>query len=96
MMHWLNALNIKYREVQKGIYVDGHQREDVLNYRHELLDKMEELASRIPIISTKREAIEGEIIWPLANVRTILLVTIDEITFSANDGLKRLWLPDGE
>ncbi|CCI48894.1 unnamed protein product [Albugo candida] len=34
VMRWLNALNIKYREVQKGIYVDEHKREDVLRYSH--------------------------------------------------------------
>ena len=39
MMRWLNAFNIKYSEVQKGIHVDGHDREDVLKYRHEFLEK---------------------------------------------------------
>lgn len=95
-MGWLNALNRKYSEVQKGIYDDGHEREGVLEYRHEFLEKMEQLAPQIPIITTKGEDREGETIWPSAKVRPLLLVTHDESKFSANDGLKRLWLSDGE
>ena len=95
MVRWLNALNINYREAQKGTYVDGHKSEDVLTYRNEF-EEMEELTPWIPIIPPEAEDREGEIIWPSANVRPLLLVTHDESTFSANDGLKRLWPPDGE
>lgn len=35
---WLHKLGYKMTEVQKGIYVDGHEREDVVDYRWKFLE----------------------------------------------------------
>jgi len=36
---WLRKLGYELKECKKGIYVDGHEREDVVAYRKEFLDK---------------------------------------------------------
>lgn len=37
---WLNRLGYKWKEVQKGVFFDGHRREDVVEYRKTFLDKI--------------------------------------------------------
>jgi hypothetical protein len=39
---WLKSMGFKYKEYRKGIYVDGHERDDVVEYRKEFLAKMKE------------------------------------------------------
>ena len=42
---WLKHMGFEFKQYQKGIYVDGHEREDVVAYRKEFLAKMKELVS---------------------------------------------------
>ena len=35
---WLNRLGYKWKEVQKGVFFDGHEREDVVEYRETFLN----------------------------------------------------------
>jgi hypothetical protein len=37
---WLNILGYSFQQHHKGIYYDGHEREDVVQYRKEFLEKM--------------------------------------------------------
>ena len=97
---WLHSLDIKYRIVTKGIYIDGHEREDVIAYRQHFLERMADLKAWIPTIVGKEE-VDGNnefiaITWSPDGIRPFILVTHDESTFAAHDGLKRLWLPDGK
>ena len=39
---WLAKLGYELKEAKKGIYVDGHEREDVVTYRQEFLRKFAE------------------------------------------------------
>nr|CCA25177.1 AlNc14C279G10089 [Albugo laibachii Nc14] len=58
---------------------------------------MESFESRVPFIGDgDKQLEETKIIWPKEDVRPLILVTHDEGTFSAHDGLKRLWMPIGE
>ena len=94
---WLKSLDITYRTVTKGIYMDGDEREDVVSYRVAFLKKMEAFESRMPFIGDgDKQVEETKTIWPKEDVRPLSLVTHDERTFSAHDGLKRLWMPVGE
>lgn len=34
---WLTKLGYELKEVKKGIYIDGHEREDVVTYRNKFL-----------------------------------------------------------
>nr|CCA21923.1 predicted protein putative [Albugo laibachii Nc14] len=58
---------------------------------------MEAFESCMPFIGDgDKQLEETKIIWPKEVVRPLILVTHDESTFSAHDGLKRLWMPIGE
>ena len=37
--HWLAKLRYELKEVKKGVYVDGHEHEDVVAYRKEYLEQ---------------------------------------------------------
>lgn len=40
-VRWLKKLGFKLRRVQKGVYVDGHEREDVIKARKDMIDYLE-------------------------------------------------------
>jgi hypothetical protein len=40
-VRWLKKLGFKLRRVQKGVYVHGHEREDVIKAREEMIDYLE-------------------------------------------------------
>jgi hypothetical protein len=92
---WLNILGFFYQKHRKGLYFDGHERADVIEYREKYLARMVEYESRM----TKYE---GEDM--MTNVKPILgpgekeiiLVTHDECIFYSNDGKRGVWAPDGE
>jgi hypothetical protein len=40
--HWLHKLGYGVTEVRKGVYVDGHERPDVIEYRRKFLEMIQE------------------------------------------------------
>ena len=56
---WLQALDITYRDIAKKIYIDGHEREDVVEYQEEFLERMAELEPRIPAVGGAEDAIRS-------------------------------------
>lgn len=38
---WLNKMGFEFKRFTKGIYVDGHERPDVIEYRSKFLEQME-------------------------------------------------------
>jgi len=36
-------MGFEFKQYQRGIYIDGHERDDVVEYRKEFLAKMKEL-----------------------------------------------------
>lgn len=97
--NWLNKLGYRYKEVKKGIYKDGHEREDVVTYRQEVfIPALEELK---PFMVRWQVADNGilEMIVPdnlPPGQRPIILVTHDESTFDSNDGRRYAWMKEGE
>jgi hypothetical protein len=92
---WLEKLRFSWRRVQKGIYVDGHERADVVQYRQEVfLPAFEEIR---PFLVTWGE--EGRIVMSQnlpPGQKPLVVVTHDESTFNANDGKRELWMEDGK
>ena len=44
---WLQKLDWRYRKKKKGMYVDGHEREDVIEYRKSLVQQWGEYEKRM-------------------------------------------------
>jgi hypothetical protein len=87
---WMKKMGFVYNTVKKGVYIDGHEREDVVNYRqstfiplwrkyeHRFVIFKEDGSWRLP------QLLPGEV--------PVVLVTHDESTFNANDGKRRVWM----
>jgi hypothetical protein len=77
-------LGYQFGEYRKGMYFDGHEREDVVAYRTKFLEEMKELERRMV-------RYEGETMEPIppalgTGERELILVTHDECIFYSNDG----------
>jgi hypothetical protein len=40
---WMHKLGYEMKRYKKGVYIDGHEREDVVKYREEFLEKVAHL-----------------------------------------------------
>ena len=93
---WMKKKNWSYGIRKKGIYVDGHERDDVVAYRERFLKDM-------AILEESMIMYHDDTLEPLQNLaiesgkqRQYILVTHDESCFHANDGGTYGWAPKGE
>lgn len=104
---WLRALGWLPSEHKKGLFFDGHEREDVVEYRKVFLQLMKEYETRMirrkelePTTSshiTKGPDFSRFQIHILSgNQRPLVFYTHDETVFYANDGQKIIWHIKGE
>lgn len=92
---WLCKLGYEYKDVRKDMFVDGHERSDIVEDSTNFLRRMEELKPYMvefdendvmkPKVYSSDCAVRGE------NRRPIIVITHDECTFSANDGVQKAW-----
>lgn len=82
-----------YKDVRKDVFVDGHERPDVVENRANFLKKMGELKPFL--VEFHEDGTMKSKIYPSNCVvggedsRSIIVITHDERTFSANDGIQR-------
>ena len=95
---WLGKLGFSWKDIRKGVFFDGHEREDVVEYRkdflrivHDLLPYMVEFNSDGAIIP-KEYPEDCRIGGP--GRRPIIFITHDESIFSANDGRHQAWIAE--
>ena len=87
----MNHLGFHFQEPKKGVYVDGHERADVVEYRQnrfiplimEYKRRMTMWKDDVPTPPENKE--EKEIVW----------VVHDESTFAANDNRRMICMEDG-
>jgi len=92
---WLLKLGWRRTVVRKGVYMDGHERDDVVKYRHEVfLPAMGKFEARM----VRYEGPELNRVEPVLapGERQIITQFHDECCFHANDAARSLWLKDGE
>ena len=94
--NWLHALGFSPMPYRKGIYVDGHEREDVVEYRKMYLRKIEILEStHLPPPPCTDGNLEENIGNPAAQ-RKLVLLYHDESSFHANEGPSWQWAEEGK
>jgi hypothetical protein len=84
-----------------GVYIDGHERADIVRDRRKFLAEMEAYEPRFYVYEGEQMEIKKP---PAAGVKPLVLVVHDESVFAAHDGKKRVWceetkqriLPKGE
>lgn len=93
---WLHREGFRYMKYKKGLYYDGHDRPDVLDYhQNQFLLAMQQYRSHL--VEYKIREVETEIIKQLKpGERRLVLVAHDESTMQANDGEEEGWVLDGE
>ena len=94
--NWLHALGFSPTPYRKGVYVDGHEREDVVEYRKLFLRKIEVLEStHLPPPPCTGGDLEETIGNPEAR-RKLVLLYHDESSFHANEGPSWQWAEEGK
>lgn len=70
---WLHALGWIHSRVKKGVYFDGHERQDVVEYREVFLNQMEEYERRMVTvdISDQTKVIEPILVNPTTLISTV-------------------------
>ena len=90
---WLKKLGLKPQSRKKGIYFDGHEREDVVEYRNIFLNKMLQYEKLMPIFEGENMEQQNPLL--LLNEKLHILVTHDECLFYSNDDRPIIWAPLG-
>jgi hypothetical protein len=91
---WLSRLGFYKSEVKKGVYVDGHEREDVIAYRQEVfLPEMAKLDSYTRQYM-KRDDGTWQVIEPSLppGIKPHVIYYHDESCFHGHDYKKIIWL----
>jgi hypothetical protein len=80
------------------MYVDGHEREDVVAYRREFIQRWKQYEKRMTTYSNDGIPTEpqGGFAVPQIGWFKLILVTHDESTFYANDQRKVKWIHKDE
>lgn len=91
---WLKKLGLTPQSRKKGIYFDGHEREDVIEYRKEFLNKMLAYEKFMPIFEGENMEQQNPLLLP--NEKLHIFITHDECLFYANDDRPIVWAPIGE
>ena len=90
---WLNILGLRFGKFMKGLYNDGHERDDVVRYRSAFLQRMStyekcmiQYVGDYMEISISPELADGE--------KTLILVIHDESCFGSNDERSYCWIDE--
>lgn len=90
---WLKSMGYTWRTPKKDVYLDGHERPDVVNDRQEFLAKFKQFEPRLARWDENGNLEGGEA--PPDAGRWLVIVTHDESTFQVNDGRRHIWLQEG-
>jgi hypothetical protein len=81
---YMLAWGFGFKSIKKDVFVDGHEREDVVIYRIGWAKRMLEHRKQM-------DRFQDEVQNPIVGQK-IVMVTHDESTFYANDGMNKIWL----
>jgi len=92
---WLHCLSWRYGRKRNGMYVDGHERDDVVHYRADFVARWKEYEKRMVIFDNDGNISSTPTGFPVPQgpCFRLILVTHDESTFYANDRRKTQWIP---
>ena len=94
---WLRREGFQYTTYKKGLYFDGHDRPDVLQYRQQIfLPKMKEYERYLVRYVVGNVELEQDIRPANFVERRIVLCAHDEMTVQSNDATQKSWVFDGE
>lgn len=86
--------------MKKDVFVDGHERSDVIENRKKFLNKMEDLKPYL--VEFNKDGMMKDKTYPPdyavggEDRRPVIIITHDKYTFSANDGIRKAWTRIGD
>jgi hypothetical protein len=95
---WLNQLGFSWRDIRKGVFFDGHERDDVVEYRRKFLEDVYDMLPYMVEFNADGTMQPKE--YPQdccvggPGRRPVIFITHDESIFSANDGRHQAWIPE--
>jgi hypothetical protein len=90
---WLHREGFRYTTFKKGLYFDGHDRPDVVEYRQShFLPTMKSYKTRLVRYTVGNVEIEEDPHPSNCNERRLVLCAHDEMTVQANDAKERSWV----
>jgi hypothetical protein len=95
---WLGALGWEYGKQKNGMYIDGHEREDVVQYRDAFVQRFKQYERRFHLWDDNGEELplpHGFSVPEAAGRPRLVLITHDESTFFQNDQRKVSWDREG-
>jgi hypothetical protein len=93
---WLHKEGFKYMAHKKGLYFDGHECDNIIEYRQNIfLPLMQEYAKQLVFFEVGNVGKEGKLNLP-QDLSKLVLLAHDEMTAQSNDGEKMSWVLDGE
>ncbi|KIJ33510.1 hypothetical protein M422DRAFT_264441 [Sphaerobolus stellatus SS14] len=94
--HWLHAMEYRYGKPSKGMFTDGHERPDVVDYRQNVfLPLWAALQKRMK--TWDQDGIQTDLKGcSMPNNKLVVLLTHDESTFYAHDCRETRWIHKSE
>ena len=93
-VRWLRSEGFRYVKHAKGVYIDGHEREDVVECRQN--SYIPTLRRLQPRMIEFQDDPEKMVLKDYEGQRPIVIVFHDEATFQANDDKDRSWVFDSQ
>ena len=92
---WLKILGFRWKKEEKGMYSDGHERKDVVDFRQNVfLPKYAEFHRRAATYDDEGKEVEGSSVTN--NERCVMLHHHDETVFYGNDRRGVRWIHNSE
>lgn len=90
---WMHKMDWRYGKKKRGMYIDGHERDDVVAYRKEFVERWKEYERRMVTYDNDGNIDSTPNGFPVAQPGRfrLYLITHDESTFAAHDRRKTLW-----
>jgi hypothetical protein len=95
---WMARLGWRYGKRQNGMYIDGHEREDVVLYRNAFVQRFKQYERRFHLWDDDGNELPRPSGFPVPGAIgrfRLILVTHDESTFFQNDQRKICWDHEG-
>ena len=83
---WMHRMEWRYGRKRNGMYIDGHERPDVVEYRNKFVKQWQEYEKRMETYNNDGDLDKTPVGFPVpGGWFQIILITHDESTFYAND-----------
>lgn len=90
----VTKMGFVYNTVRKGVYADGHERKDVVDYRTNIFIPKWKQYQRLFVEFKEDGTWSAPILY--VGEKPLVLITYDESIFNANDGKRKLWMKKGK